>query len=54
MDYATASKIVQDWTGKPLLESLEELRDADLECYPMAVEKAYHILMGGFRQLFAA
>lgn len=55
MTYTEASKIVQDYTGEPLLESLERIqRRIDCEDDPIIkkeVRVAYYTLMAGFSEL---
>ena len=50
MTYSEASLIVQKYTGKPLLESLEHIKNADHPVNPK-VRVAYHTLMAGFIEL---
>ena len=58
MTYSEASKIVQDYTGEPLLESLERIQDRlhePSDCLIMStkVKVAYYTLMAGFTELLA-
>lgn len=56
MTYAKASKVLQDFTGMPLLESLESMPMMmdDLAFEVSDKERiAYHTLMAGFLEMFA-
>ena len=58
MDYEQASKIIQDHTGLPLLESLEEIKattfneQVEFDLLPRQIKEAYEMLMAGFTKLF--
>ncbi len=52
MDHNEAVRVITEYCGKPLLESLEELYESDLDFIEPNVVKAYHQLMNGFRKLF--
>ncbi len=54
MNHNEAVKVVTEYCGKPLLESLETLYESDLDFTEPHVVRAYHQLMNGFRILFGA
>ena len=53
MTHSEAVEVVKNWTGLPLLESLEQLKDDDLDLVPTNVEQGYLQLMAGFSALLA-
>jgi len=52
MTYSEASKRLQEYTGKPLLESLEFMENVQHPT-PADVRVAFHTLMAGFSEMFA-
>lgn len=54
MNHSEAVKVVTEYSGQPLLESLEELSETDLDLIEPSVVRAYHQLMNGFGKLFGA
>ncbi len=55
MTYHEASKNLKEYTGKQLLESLEEIKgldDVDYDDLPRKLKVSYLVLMSGFNKMF--
>jgi len=55
MTYAEASKKIQDFTGLPLLESLEQfmdMDDLDMDMMPSDVRVAHRFVFRGMQKMF--